>query len=133
MERKLRGRGMAASWYGIARTATIDRAGAWAELDDGGTAKIVTGVTEIGEGILTLLCQVAADELGIKPSEVTIGEEGIYNTIKQGGVHIDNTTASAQIARKLYASSKAHGWGFFDAAMMSSMCVPTDQSHSLSS
>ena len=74
MERKLRGRGMAASWYGIARTATIDRAGAWAELDDGGTAKIVTGVTEIGEGILTLLCQVAADELGIKPSEVTIGD-----------------------------------------------------------
>jgi CO/xanthine dehydrogenase Mo-binding subunit len=65
---------MAASWYGIARTATIDRAGAWAELDDGGTAKIVTGVTEIGEGILTLLCQVAADELGIKPSEVTIGD-----------------------------------------------------------
>ena len=53
MERKMRGRGMAASWYGIARTATIDRAGAWAELDDGGTAKIVTGVTEIGEGILT--------------------------------------------------------------------------------
>ena len=74
MERKLRGRGMAASWYGIARTATIDRAGAWAELDDGGTAKIVTGVTEIGEGILTLLAQVAADELGIKPSEVTIGD-----------------------------------------------------------
>ena len=38
MERKLRGRGIAASWYGIARTATIDRAGAWAELDDGGQA-----------------------------------------------------------------------------------------------
>nr|WP_268807714.1 molybdopterin cofactor-binding domain-containing protein [Candidatus Halocynthiibacter alkanivorans] len=74
MERKLRGRGVAASWYGIARTATIDRAGAWAELDDGGTAKIVTGVTEIGEGILTLLAQVAADALGIKPSDVTIGD-----------------------------------------------------------
>ena len=37
---KVRGRGMAASWYGIARTATIDRAGAWVELDDGGTAKV---------------------------------------------------------------------------------------------
>lgn len=74
MERKLRGRGVAASWYGIARTATIDRAGAWAELDDGGTAKIVTGVTEIGEGILTLLAQLAADALGIKPSDVTIGD-----------------------------------------------------------
>lgn len=72
--RKVRGRGMAASWYGIARTATIDRAGAWAELDDGGTAKIVTGVTEIGEGILTLLAQVAAEELGVRPEDVTIGD-----------------------------------------------------------
>ncbi len=69
-----RGRGMAASWYGIARTATIDRAGAWAELDDGGTAKVVTGVTEIGEGILTVLAQVAADEMGITPQDVTIGD-----------------------------------------------------------
>ena len=74
MERKVRGRGMAASWYGIARTATIDRAGAWAELDDGGTGKIVTGVTEIGEGILTLLAQVAAEEMGIKPEDITIGD-----------------------------------------------------------
>jgi len=74
MTRKVRGRGIAASWYGIARTATIDRAGAWAELDDGGTAKVVTGVTEIGEGILTLLCQVAAEELGVKPEQVTLGD-----------------------------------------------------------
>ena len=74
MKRHLRGRGMAASWYGIARTATIDRAGAWAELDDGGTAKIVTGVTEIGEGILTVLAQVAAEQLGIRPEDVTIGD-----------------------------------------------------------
>lgn len=74
MARHLRGRGMAASWYGIARTATIDRAGAWAELDDGGTAKIVTGVTEIGEGILTVLAQVAAEQLGVRPEDVTIGD-----------------------------------------------------------
>lgn len=74
MSGKVRGRGMAASWYGIARTATIDRAGAWAELDDGGTAKVVTGVTEIGEGILTVLAQIAADELGIQPEQVTIGD-----------------------------------------------------------
>ena len=57
-----------------ARTATIDRAGAWAELDDGGTGKVVTGVTEIGEGILTVLAQVAADEMGIRPEDVTIGD-----------------------------------------------------------
>lgn len=74
MQRKMRGRGVAASWYGIARTATIDRAGAWAELDDGGTAKIVTGVTEIGEGILTVLAQIAAEETGVRPEDVTIGD-----------------------------------------------------------
>jgi CO/xanthine dehydrogenase Mo-binding subunit len=73
MTRK-RGRGVAGGWYGIARTATVDRAGAWAELDDGGTAKILTGVTEIGEGILTVLAQIAAEELGIRPSDVTIGD-----------------------------------------------------------
>ncbi len=48
-------------------------------------------------------------------SEVAIGKDGIYNTIKKGAIHIDNTTASAEIARKLYKSSKAHGWGFLDA------------------
>ena len=65
---------MAAAWYGIARTAAMDQAGAWAEIDDGGTAKILTGVTEIGEGILTVLAQVAADELGVKPEQVIIGD-----------------------------------------------------------
>jgi CO/xanthine dehydrogenase Mo-binding subunit len=73
MARK-RGRGMAASWYGIARTATVDRAGAWVEIDDGGTAKVITGVTEIGEGILTVLAQIAAQEIGVRPEDVTIGD-----------------------------------------------------------
>lgn len=71
---KLRGRGLAAGWYGIARTAEIDRAGAWAELDDGGTAKVITGVTEIGEGILTVLAQIAAEELGIRADDITLGD-----------------------------------------------------------
>ena len=47
--------------------------------------------------------------------EVTIGKNGLYNSIKKGAIYIDNTTASANIARKLYASAKAHGFGFLDA------------------
>jgi CO/xanthine dehydrogenase Mo-binding subunit len=60
--------------YGIARSACIDKASAWVEFDDGGTAKIITGVTEIGEGILTVLAQIAADELGITPEDIVIGD-----------------------------------------------------------
>ncbi len=119
MDRKLRGRGVAASWYGIARTATIDRAGAWAELDDGGTAKIVTGVTEIGEGILTLLAQVAADELGIKPSQVTIGDndtarspEAAHAGATRQTYMIGNSVALAsREAKKALFEQIADHWG----------------------
>ena len=69
-----RGRGVAGGWYGIAKTACVDIAGAWVEIDDGGTAKVITGVTEIGEGILSVLSQIAADELGIRPQDITIGD-----------------------------------------------------------
>jgi CO/xanthine dehydrogenase Mo-binding subunit len=69
-----RGRGMAGGWYGIARTAAVDRAATWVEIDDGGTVKIATGVTEIGEGILTVLAQIAAEEIGVRPEDVVIGD-----------------------------------------------------------
>ena len=47
--------------------------------------------------------------------EVTIGKDGIYTTIKRGSIYIDNTTASADIARKLSKSAEAHGFRFLDA------------------
>ena len=68
------GRGVGTAWYGIGRFATIDKAGAFVEIDDGGTAMVLTGVTEIGEGILTVLTQIAADELGMYPEDITIGD-----------------------------------------------------------
>jgi CO/xanthine dehydrogenase Mo-binding subunit len=69
-----RGRGMAGGWYGIARTAAIDRAATWVEIDDGGTVKVATGVTEIGEGILTVLAQIVAEEIGVRPEDVVIAD-----------------------------------------------------------
>ena len=35
--------------------------------------------------------------------------------MKQGAIFIDNTTASAKVARELYAAAKAKGFGFLDA------------------
>ncbi len=71
---KHRGRGVACGWYGIARTAARDRAAVWVELDDGGTVKVATGVTEIGEGVLTGLCQIAAQEMGVRPEDIVLGD-----------------------------------------------------------
>ena len=47
--------------------------------------------------------------------EVTLGENGIYKNIKQGAVHIDNTTSSASIARELNSYAENNNFGFLDA------------------
>ena len=47
--------------------------------------------------------------------EVTFGESGVFKTIKKGSVYIDNTTASAIIAREIYAYAKKNGFGALDA------------------
>ena len=48
-------------------------------------------------------------------SEVTFGENGIFKTIKKGSIYIDNTTASATIAREIHAYAKKNGFGSLDA------------------
>ena len=47
--------------------------------------------------------------------EVTFGENGIFKSIKKGAVYIDNTTASATIAREIYSYAKKNDFGFLDA------------------
>ena len=47
--------------------------------------------------------------------EVTFGDNGIFKTIKKGATYIDNTTASATIAREIYAYSLKSEFGFLDA------------------
>jgi 3-hydroxyisobutyrate dehydrogenase len=47
--------------------------------------------------------------------EVTFGENGIFKTIKKGAVYIDNTTASATIAKEIYDYSIKNNFGFLDA------------------
>ena len=47
--------------------------------------------------------------------EVTFGNNGVFKTIKKGSVYIDNTTASATIAREIHAYAKKNGFGSLDA------------------
>ena len=47
--------------------------------------------------------------------EVTFGDNGAFKTIKKGAVYIDNTTASATIAREIHDYAKKNGFGALDA------------------
>ncbi|HEX7073593.1 MAG TPA: NAD(P)-dependent oxidoreductase [Hyphomicrobiaceae bacterium] len=46
---------------------------------------------------------------------VTIAENGAFHGMKKGAIFIDNTTASANVARELYAAAKEKGFDFLDA------------------
>ena len=47
--------------------------------------------------------------------EVTLGDKGLFKSAKKNCVYIDNTTASAEIARELYKKAKQSGFHFLDA------------------
>ncbi|MBP2238417.1 3-hydroxyisobutyrate dehydrogenase [Sinorhizobium kostiense] len=46
---------------------------------------------------------------------VTTGPNGAFETIEAGAIFIDNTTASAEVARELYAAARAKSADFIDA------------------
>jgi len=47
--------------------------------------------------------------------EVTFGDKGAFQTIQKGSIYIDNTTASATIAKEIYNYAKKNGFGALDA------------------
>jgi 3-hydroxyisobutyrate dehydrogenase len=47
--------------------------------------------------------------------EVALGPNGAFRGMKKGAVFVDHTTASAEVARELYADAKKHGFDFIDA------------------
>jgi 3-hydroxyisobutyrate dehydrogenase len=46
---------------------------------------------------------------------VTIGADGAFKSMKKGAIYIDNTTASAEVARELAEKAEASGFSFLDA------------------
>ncbi|PYE86443.1 NAD(P)-dependent oxidoreductase [Phyllobacterium leguminum] len=47
--------------------------------------------------------------------QVTTGKDGAFRAMKRNAIFIDNTTASAEIARELAAKAQAQGFHFLDA------------------
>ena len=88
---------------------TTSKADKWIKQYKGSKADSPAKAAENADFILT--CVGNDNDL----REVTTGENGIFKTIKKGSVYIDNTTASATIAREIYDHSKKNGFGFLDA------------------
>jgi 3-hydroxyisobutyrate dehydrogenase len=47
--------------------------------------------------------------------EVMLGKDGVFAGVRGGAIVVDHTTASAEIARELYAEAKKRGFDFVDA------------------
>ncbi len=47
--------------------------------------------------------------------EVVLGDDGVLGAMQEGAILIDHTTASAELARELYAEAQAQGKQFLDA------------------
>jgi len=88
---------------------TFAKAEAWAK-QHGGTAARTPKEAAAGQDFV--FCCVGNDD---DLRSVTIGPDGAFQAMARGSVFVDNTTASADVARELQAKAKALGIGFVDA------------------
>jgi 3-hydroxyisobutyrate dehydrogenase len=88
---------------------THAKAERWAEAF-GGTAAPTPA--RAAEGADFVFCCVGNDD---DLRSVTIGADGAFQGMKQGAIFIDNTTASAEVARELAGHADKGGFGFLDA------------------
>jgi 3-hydroxyisobutyrate dehydrogenase len=88
---------------------THAKAGKWVSEHGGRAAKTPAEAAQGQEFIFS--CVGNDDDL----RAVMAGPDGAFNGAAKGAIFIDNTTASADVARELHASAKAKGFGFIDA------------------
>ncbi|MDW7673858.1 MAG: molybdopterin cofactor-binding domain-containing protein [Bacillota bacterium] len=70
---KKRGIGVASIIYGTGYgNGFPDASSAFVEIHDDGTATVLTGAVDVGQGSDTVFAQIAAEELGIYPEDVTV-------------------------------------------------------------
>jgi 3-hydroxyisobutyrate dehydrogenase len=86
------------------------KAQAWVK--EHGAGKTAATPAEAAKDAEFVFCCVGNDN---DVRSVTLGKDGAFHGVAKGAVFIDNTTASANIARELYAAAKEKGFGFLDA------------------
>ena len=86
-----------------------EKSGKWVAQHSGKSAKTPK---EAAEGQDFVMMCVGNDH---DVREVALGANGAFSGVTKGAVFVDHTTASAEIARELYAEAKQRGFDFVDA------------------
>ncbi|MEM8626934.1 MAG: NAD(P)-dependent oxidoreductase [Pseudomonadota bacterium] len=89
---------------------TAAKADEWVAAHGGGTACATPA--QAAEGADFVFCCVGNDD---DLRAVTTGTDGAFSTLRPGAIFIDNTTASAEVARELGAAAAERGARFLDA------------------
>ena len=100
---KRRGRGMACMWYPIGFTVAANPSAAVVKVNEDGTATLLTGTVETGQGSLTILAQIVAQELGIATEDVHVVSADTDATPMDTGAIASRTTYVTGNAARLAA------------------------------
>ncbi|MBI3048001.1 MAG: molybdopterin-dependent oxidoreductase [Acidobacteria bacterium] len=100
---KRRGRGIACMWYPIGFTVAANPSAAVVKVNEDGTATLLTGTVETGQGSLTILAQIVAEELGIATEDVHVVSADTDTTPMDTGAIASRTTYVTGNAARLAA------------------------------
>ena len=112
-----KGKGIGCMWYPIGFTVAANPSAATVKVNEDGTATLLTGTVETGQGSLTVLGQIAAEELGISTEDVHVVSADTDATPMDTGAIASRTTYVTGNAIKL-AAEKAKEILFEVAAPM---------------
>ena len=105
---KRRGRGIGCMWYPIGFTVSANPSAAVVKVNEDGTASVLTGTVETGQGALTVLAQIAAEELGIDTADVHVVSGDTDATPMDTGAIASRTTyVTGNAVRLAAAEAKA--------------------------
>ena len=99
-----RGRGIACMWYPIGFTVLANPSAAVVKVNEDGTATVLTGTVETGQGSLTVLGQIAAQELGIAADDIKVVSADTDTTPMDTGAIASRTTYVTGNAVRLAAA-----------------------------
>lgn len=102
---KRRGRGIGCMWYPIGFTVAANPSAATVKVNEDGTATLLTGTVETGQGSLTVLAQIAAQALGIATDDVHVVSADTDATPMDTGAIASRTTYVTGNAVRLAAEN----------------------------